>query len=153
MTEKKKLDPIGSEDGDIDNDGDKDASDEYLAKRRKAISKAIADRKKGDKKKKEGRSIMSFRKYDSVYARIIEDRKKRTAGALPPEDPDTHAFRTAGPAREKARFDAAEDANEDLEDNMETDRSVDHIRPSPQRPGDRPRRNKLEAYNPFEEDA
>jgi hypothetical protein len=37
------LDPVGeeSEDGDIDNDGDKDESDEYLAKRRKAIGQAI----------------------------------------------------------------------------------------------------------------
>jgi hypothetical protein len=34
---KEKLDPVGKSDGDIDNDGDKD-----LAKRRKAISKAIA---------------------------------------------------------------------------------------------------------------
>ena len=38
---KEKLDPVGKEDGDIDNDGDKDASDKYLAKRRKTIAKAI----------------------------------------------------------------------------------------------------------------
>ena len=38
---KEKLDPVGKEDGDIDNDGDKDSSDKYLAKKRKAISKAI----------------------------------------------------------------------------------------------------------------
>ena len=40
---EEKLDPVGeeSEDGDIDNDGDKDESDEYLAKRRKAIGKAM----------------------------------------------------------------------------------------------------------------
>ena len=36
-----KLDPVGQEDGDIDNDGDEDESDEYLAKKRAAISKAI----------------------------------------------------------------------------------------------------------------
>ena len=35
------LDPVGKEDGDIDNDGDKDDSDEYLQKRRDAISKAV----------------------------------------------------------------------------------------------------------------
>ena len=34
-TEAKKLDPVGKEDGDVDNDGDKDSSDEYLMKRRK----------------------------------------------------------------------------------------------------------------------
>ena len=45
---KEKLDPVGKEDGDIDNDGDKDASDKYLAKRRKTISKAIKkDKKEG----------------------------------------------------------------------------------------------------------
>ena len=38
---EKKMDPVGQEDGDIDNDGDKDSSDKYLAKRRKAIGKAI----------------------------------------------------------------------------------------------------------------
>ena len=38
---KEKLDPVGKEDGDIDNDGDKDASDKYLAKRRKTVAKAI----------------------------------------------------------------------------------------------------------------
>ena len=46
---KEKLDPVGKEDGDIDNDGDKDASDKYLAKRRKTISKAIKkDKKEGN---------------------------------------------------------------------------------------------------------
>ena len=35
------MDPVGKEDGDIDNDGDKDDSDEYLAKRRKAIALEI----------------------------------------------------------------------------------------------------------------
>jgi len=37
----EELDPVGKEDGDIDNDGDEDASDEYLANRRKVISKAM----------------------------------------------------------------------------------------------------------------
>ena len=42
IEEKKKLDPVGKEDGDIDNDGDKDSSDSYLLNRRKAVKKAIA---------------------------------------------------------------------------------------------------------------
>jgi len=37
----EKMDAVGQEDGDIDNDGDKDSSDKYLAKRRKAIGKAM----------------------------------------------------------------------------------------------------------------
>ena len=48
---EKKLDPVGQEDGDIDNDGDEDKSDKYLAKRRKAIGKAMG--KKGDKEEVE----------------------------------------------------------------------------------------------------
>ena len=45
---EEAMDPVGKEDGDIDNDGDKDDSDEYLAKRRKAIAKAIK-KQNGDK--------------------------------------------------------------------------------------------------------
>ena len=45
--EKKKLDKPGEEDADIDNDGDTDSSDKYLAARRKAITKDVkADAKK-----------------------------------------------------------------------------------------------------------
>ena len=36
-----KLDPVGKEDDDIDNDGDTDSSDKYLKKRRMAIKKAM----------------------------------------------------------------------------------------------------------------
>ena len=39
--QEKKLDPVGKEDGDVDNDGDKDSSDSYLMKRRAAIKKAM----------------------------------------------------------------------------------------------------------------
>ena len=41
---KEALDPVGKEDGDVDNDGDKDSSDKYLLKRRKAIGKAMKKR-------------------------------------------------------------------------------------------------------------
>ncbi len=42
---EKKMDPVGQEDGDINNDGKKDGTDKYLANRRKAISKAIAKKR------------------------------------------------------------------------------------------------------------
>jgi hypothetical protein len=41
---KKKLDPVGKEDADVDNDGDVDKSDKYLLKRRRAIGNAIKTR-------------------------------------------------------------------------------------------------------------
>ena len=57
MTDKQrrmipeKMDAVGQEDGDINNDGKKDGTDKYLMNRRKAIGKAIA-KKRG--KVKEG---------------------------------------------------------------------------------------------------
>ena len=39
---EKKLDPVGKEDKDIDNDGDHDKSDKYLHARRKKIGKILA---------------------------------------------------------------------------------------------------------------
>ena len=52
------MDPVGKEDGDVDNDGDKDSSDEYLKNRRKAISKNVKEGEESpypslDKKKRE----------------------------------------------------------------------------------------------------
>tara|TARA_S200002703_G_scaffold19304_1_gene15666 strand:- start:904 stop:2049 length:1146 start_codon:yes stop_codon:yes gene_type:complete len=46
----EKMDPVGKEDKDVDNDGDVDDSDEYLMKRRKAIGKAMAKRKVQERK-------------------------------------------------------------------------------------------------------
>lgn len=37
----EKLDPVGEEDEDVDNDGEVDSTDEYLKNRRNAIGKAI----------------------------------------------------------------------------------------------------------------
>ena len=41
---KGKLDPVGKEDADVDNDGDVDKSDKYILKRRKKIGQAIRTR-------------------------------------------------------------------------------------------------------------
>ena len=46
LEEKKKLDPVGKEDDDVDNDGDVDDSDSYLKKRRMAIGKAMGKKMK-----------------------------------------------------------------------------------------------------------
>jgi hypothetical protein len=51
IIDEKKLDPVGKEDDDIDNDGDVDSSDSYLHNRRKAVTSAI--RKKFHKESSE----------------------------------------------------------------------------------------------------
>jgi hypothetical protein len=39
----EKLDPVGKEDADINNDGKKDKTDKYLLKRRKAVAKNLKE--------------------------------------------------------------------------------------------------------------
>ena len=47
QVKKEALDPVGKEDADVDNDGKKnDSNDKYIMKRREAIRKAIAAKKK-----------------------------------------------------------------------------------------------------------
>ena len=46
VEEAKKLDPVGHEDADIDNDGDTDKTDKYLKNKRVKIGAAIAQAKK-----------------------------------------------------------------------------------------------------------
>ena len=46
ISKKTKLDPVGQEDEDIDNDGKVTKSDKYLAKRRHAIKKSKSKPKK-----------------------------------------------------------------------------------------------------------
>ena len=62
--EKKHMDPVGQEDGDIDNDGDKDSSDDYLMNRRKAIGKAMG--KKGKCENCGGKGCEKCEKKESV---------------------------------------------------------------------------------------
>ena len=61
---EKKLDPVGQEDGDIDNDGDEDDTDSYLLNRRKKIGQAMKkeDMQYEGKKKEEDESV---KKLDS----------------------------------------------------------------------------------------
>tara|TARA_A200000113_G_scaffold192439_1_gene181602 strand:- start:2162 stop:3424 length:1263 start_codon:yes stop_codon:yes gene_type:complete len=81
---EKKLDPVGQEDKDIDNDGDHDKSDKYLLNRRKVRSDAIKsgmhrDAKTGKESMKnphsesveveEGYKEISFDKHQKMYNR------------------------------------------------------------------------------------
>ena len=67
--QEKKLDPVGKEDGDVDNDGDKDSSDSYLMKRRAAIKKAM---KKEEVEKEEN---------DNYVEAYLDELKKTTMGS------------------------------------------------------------------------
>lgn len=78
-------------DKDIDNDGDVDGSDEYLHKKRKAISKSKD--KEGDVKanpKMDDEMGKSEQKESRIRAALkaVLSEKKQTAGATPPETMD-----------------------------------------------------------------
>ena len=73
----EKLDPVGKEDGDIDNDGDKDSTDKYLAKRRKAISKAIKKDKKEETDLEEGPFSLKSSKIQTKVAPAVRTFKSK----------------------------------------------------------------------------
>ena len=77
----EKMDPVGQEDGDIDNDGDKDSSDKYLAKRRKAIGKAMGKNGKKEKveelyKGKHGQSEKDYQDSRSDAGKMVSGDSK-----------------------------------------------------------------------------
>ena len=74
----EKLDPVGKEDGDIDNDGDKDSTDKYLAKRRKAISKAIKKDKKEETDLEEGPFSPKSSKIQTKVAPAVRTFKSKS---------------------------------------------------------------------------
>ena len=90
IMEGKKLDPVGREDGDVDNDGDQDDTDKYLIKRREAIGKAMNDegnaftkalaaaRENGDKD-----FVVAGKKYTCKEVEEYEDDMKKIAARLP----------------------------------------------------------------------
>jgi hypothetical protein len=85
------LDPVGKEDGDVNNDGKKDSSDKYLMKRRKAIATAMASTKKvkeeievSEEKKPLPKNKM-FRKAgnlgrDVVSPSVTDDQRQKAYG-------------------------------------------------------------------------
>ena len=73
------LDPVGKEDGDVDNDGDKDSSDKYLLKRRKAIGKAMK------KRLKEERESLSEVMDDTESQKTVKEKKVNNKVTINPK--------------------------------------------------------------------
>ena len=76
---KEALDPVGKEDGDVDNDGDKDSSDKYLLKRRKAIGKAMK------KRLKEERESLSEVMDDTEAQKTVKEKKVNNKVTINPK--------------------------------------------------------------------
>lgn len=103
---EEAMDPVGKEDGDINNDGKKDGTDKYLHKRRKAIGKAIKgetatmnpklDAGKGATEQKESTEMSIREKLLSV----IENRGEHYKSATAPETMDDQ-YKGAGAKKMK----------------------------------------------------
>jgi hypothetical protein len=79
LNQNEGLDPVGKEDGDIDNDGDKDSSDKYLLKRRKAIGKAMK------KRLKEERESLSEVIDDTESQKTVKEKKVNNKVTINPK--------------------------------------------------------------------
>ena len=70
-TQKEGLDPVGKEDGDVNNDGKKDKTDKYLMNRRKAIGNAIKGKMSSMKKEE-----TDVDKYIETVSKVKEAERK-----------------------------------------------------------------------------
>ena len=122
---EKNLDPVNPvavgkkfknrKDKDLDNDGDTDSSDEYLHKRRKAISKAMkkehhqkdAD---GNVVEHDGEEIDEAKK--GLYANIHAKRKRGESPAKPGDEdyPAKDAFKKAAKTAKKEEVEVADES-------------------------------------------
>ncbi len=84
MKVKEALDPVGKEDGDVDNDGDKDKSDKYLMKRRKAIGKAIAAKEEVESPFGDIKSMVkrAMKRVDADVDGDVDDKDRKSSDEM-----------------------------------------------------------------------
>ena len=105
---EKKLDPVGKEDADIDNDGDVDSSDGYLKNRRKAVAKAM-----GKKDVKEGYGASTPHKMKKTVDKAAAKAKSKGGGILPAgsKQPDEEENGNGGESMGESFFIEDEEGN------------------------------------------
>jgi len=86
---KKKLDPVGKADADIDNDGDVDSSDKYLHKRRKAIGKAMKKEEVEQDPNKANKEMMKD-KFTASDKKMVDGH-----GGIDPKTPEVDGMKAA----------------------------------------------------------
>jgi len=132
----KKLDPVGKEDDDVDNDGDSDSSDSYLKNRRAAVSKAM-----GKKMKEE---VGEIEEKKGLYANIHAKRERGERPARPGEEdyPAKDAFKKAAKTAKKEEVELDEVAPP----GDKAERTVKHIKKSYSKDGNLTEKEKSIAY-------
>ena len=84
----RELDPVGQEDGDINNDGVEDGTDKYLKNRRSAIAKAMGEDAMSPEQRKEYQQGKSPKDDPRGYLKARAEYEKRTgkSGRMSRED-------------------------------------------------------------------
>jgi hypothetical protein len=133
----KKLDPVGHEDDDVDNDGDSDSSDSYLKKRRATVGAAIAaDKKKKveealDPVGKEDKDIDNDGDHDKSDKYLLNRRTVRSK-VIPPQErlkTDRDMFNIPKSEQEAARERTLAKAKAKREKMKESVEQIDEIAP------------------------
>lgn len=101
-----KLDPVGQEDKDVDNDGDADKTDSYLKKRRGAISAAIAKSKnesiKPDLSEEDAQRVSNILKGVAEETEQVDEMQVANKYALKgPQPAEVPAYMRKGNARKQ----------------------------------------------------
>jgi len=81
----ESLDPVGKEDGDVNNDGKKDGTDKYLMNRRKAIGKAMAKKKGMKEAFSDWRTDLSEVMGDEMDSKPIKEKKVKNTIKINPK--------------------------------------------------------------------
>ena len=121
FNEGKKLDPVGKEDGDIDNDGDEDKTDSYLLKRRKAIAKNM---KKEDVEVDEELLEIS-EQFEEELASLVEEIQEETGEELTEEEIAELANELLNVLSEEAEDDEDDEDKEKLKKGHGTEGGTD----------------------------
>ena len=82
---KEGLDPVGKEDGDVNNDGKKDGTDKYLMNRRKAIGKAMSKKKGMKEAFSDWRTDLSEVMTDKMDEKPIKEKKVKNSIKINPK--------------------------------------------------------------------
>jgi hypothetical protein len=126
-----KLDPVGQEDKDVDNDGDADKTDSYLKKRRGAISAAIAKSKnesvKPDLSEEDAQRVSNILKGVVEETDQIDEVSRETLAAYKNKASDARYRKTLPTAKVDKRDSGVAMAMKKLDKKNEETEQVDEM--------------------------
>ena len=113
----ESLDPVGKEDGDVNNDGKKDGTDKYLMNRRKAIGKAMSKKKGMKESLSNWRTDLSEVMGDDMDEKPIKEKKVKNNIKINPKLGEA-IEEMGGTLLEEIQIDELDDVVEEVYDEL-----------------------------------